>query len=108
VLLAHLTLFGYIYPGERHRVPSWVMEKLLSRLAAETNQPPALDPHVCAGTLLSREQYLSDVEAGRYRDARELPPCTMTGSDIAQWTEAIQHRDEEQHSQTRIVAGPQQ
>jgi hypothetical protein len=25
VLLAHLTLFGYIYPGERHRVPAWVM-----------------------------------------------------------------------------------
>jgi hypothetical protein len=25
VLLAHLDLFGYIYPGERHRIPAWVM-----------------------------------------------------------------------------------
>ena len=44
VLLAHLTLFGYIYPGERHRVPRWVMDKLIARLAAETRQPPAAGP----------------------------------------------------------------
>ena len=48
VLLAHLTLFGFIYPGERHRVPTWVMDKLISRLGAETRQAPAVDPHVCA------------------------------------------------------------
>jgi len=33
VLLAHLTLFGYIYPGERHRIPEYVMDDLLARLA---------------------------------------------------------------------------
>jgi hypothetical protein len=89
VLLAHLTLFGYIYPGERDRVPRWVMDKLMERLAAETRQPPAVDPHVCAGTLLSREQYLHDVEQLGYLDGRLTPASTMTSEDVAVWTDAI-------------------
>ena len=89
VLLAHLTLFGYIYPGERHRVPRWVMDKLLARLAAETRQAPSQDGHVCAGTLLSREQYLHDVERLGYVDGRLTPASTMTPEDVAVWTEAI-------------------
>ena len=92
VLLAHLTLFGYVYPGERHRVPGWVMDQLTERLAAETHQPPAVDPHVCAGTLLSREQYLYDVEQLGYVDGRLTPASTMTPQDVAGWTEAIPAR----------------
>lgn len=92
VLLAHLTLFGYIYPGERHRIPAWVMDKLLSRLATESRQPPVEDPHVCAGTLLSREQYLHDVERLGYVDGRLTPASTMTDEDVAVWTEAIPAR----------------
>lgn len=95
VLLAHLTLFGYIYPGERHRVPQWLMETLVGRLAAETRQPPSEDPHVCAGTLLSREQYLHDVEQLGYVDGRLTPASTMTPHDVAVWTEAIPGRQEE-------------
>jgi hypothetical protein len=94
VLLAHLTLFGFIYPGERHRVPRWVMETLLGRLSAETRQPPANDPHVCAGTLLSRAQYLHDVEQLGYVDGRLTPVSTMTPKDVAQWTEAAQQQVE--------------
>ena len=89
VLLAHLTLFGYIYPGERHRVPRWVMDTLVARLADETRRPPSEDPHVCAGTLLSREQYLHDVERLGYVDGRLTPASTMTPGDVAVWTEAI-------------------
>ena len=89
VLLAHLTLFGFIYPGERHRIPRWVMETLMARLAGETRQPPADDPHVCAGTLLSREQYLHDVERLGYVDGRLTPASTMTPEDVAVWTDAI-------------------
>jgi hypothetical protein len=95
VLLAHLTLFGYIYPGERHRVPRWVMDKLLERLAAETGQPPAADDaRVCAGTLLSREQYLHDVEQLGYVDGRLTAASTMTPGDVAVWTEAIPEQPE--------------
>jgi hypothetical protein len=92
VLLAHLTLFGYIYPGERHRIPRWVMETLLGRLTAETRLPPEEDPHVCAGTLLSRAQYLHDVEQLGYVDGRLTPVSTMTPDDVAVWTEAIAER----------------
>ena len=94
VLLAHLTLFGYVYPGERQRIPSWVMEKLMARLAAETRRPPAKDPHLCAGTLLSREQYLHDVEQLGYTDGRLTQASTMTPEDVAGWTEAIPERQE--------------
>ena len=92
VLLAHLTLFGFIYPGERQRVPQWVMDTLIARLAAEVRQPPEHDAHVCAGTLLSREQYLHDVEHLGYVDGRLTPVSTMTPEDVATWTEAIPAR----------------
>jgi predicted nucleotidyltransferase len=95
VLLAHLTLFGFIYPGERHRVPAWVLDTLMQRLAAETRQPPQEDLHVCAGTLLSREQYLHDVERLGYVDGRLTPVSTMTPEDVATWTEAIPSRQSE-------------
>jgi predicted nucleotidyltransferase len=95
VLLAHLTLFGFIYPGERDRVPRWVMEHLMDRLKAEVAQPPAQDPHVCAGTLLSREQYLHDVEKLGYVDGRLTPVSTMTADDVQTWTEAIPARQPE-------------
>jgi predicted nucleotidyltransferase len=92
VLLAHLALFGFIYPGERHRVPAWVMDHLLRRLAAETKRPPKEDLHVCAGTLLSREQYLHDVENLGYVDGRLTPVSTMTPDDVRTWTDAIPSR----------------
>lgn len=95
VLLAHLTLFGYIYPGERHRVPQWVMARLMEQLAMETTHPPGRDPHICAGTLLSREQYLHDVERLGYVDGRLTPVSTMTPKDVEVWTEAIPSRQAE-------------
>lgn len=95
VLLAHLTLFGFIYPGERHRIPDWVMQELAARLVAETRQPPREDLHVCAGTLLSREQYLHDVERLGYVDGRLTPASTMTPEDVQTWTEAIPARQQQ-------------
>jgi predicted nucleotidyltransferase len=89
VLLAHLTLFGYIYPRERQRIPGWVLERLMARLAEEMREPADLDENVCAGTLLSREQYLHDVEQLGYVDGRLTSASTMTAEDVAAWTEAI-------------------
>src|SRR3954471_1024842 len=100
VLLAHLTLFGFIYPGERHRVPAWVMRDLMQKLAAETAQPPAEDHHVCAGTLLSREQYLHDVENLGYVDGRLTPVSTMTPEDVDRWTRAIPARQAQEDAPT--------
>jgi len=106
ILLAHLTLFGYVYPGERHRIPQWVMEKLLANLATEIAQPPAQDPHVCAGTLLSREQYLYDVERLGYVDGRLTPVSTMTEEDVSRWTEAIPARQGELDPAALQANGP--
>lgn len=92
VLFAHLVLFGFVYPGERHRVPAWVMEKLTSRLGAETRQKAPEDPRICNGTLVSREQYLFDVEKLGYIDGRLTPASTMTPQDVEHWTEAIPSR----------------
>jgi hypothetical protein len=87
VLLAHLVLFGFIYPSERSRVPAWVIEKLMGRLADETRAPDATDP-VCYGTLLSWSQYLGDVLAGTFRDARIRPYGNLTPEEVARWTSA--------------------
>jgi predicted nucleotidyltransferase len=95
VLMAHLTLFGFIYPGERDRIPAWVMQELIGKMAAELQQPSQSEFRVCAGTLLSREQYLYDVEQLGYIDGRLTPASTMTPQDVATWTEAIPSRQAE-------------
>jgi hypothetical protein len=88
VLLAHLVLFGFIFPSERSRVPVWVMQELLERMEAEQAAPDATDP-VCYGTLLSWSQYLGDVLGGSYRDARIRPFGNMTAEEVARWTAAV-------------------
>jgi len=115
VLFSHLVLFGYIYPSELHKIPSWVMERMAQRLIAEqtdsvsptstplpptsTPLPPTSTPTnhtrpplICQGTLLSRQQYLKDVEEWKYNDIRTLPrngnPPIMSDDEISHWTAA--------------------
>jgi hypothetical protein len=91
VLFAHLVLFGFIYPGECTRIPPWVTRGLMRRLETELEAGPA-DARVCRGTLLSREQYLADVECWGYRDARLRPLGAMTPEQVALWTRAIEQK----------------
>ena len=86
VLLSHLILFGYIFPGERHRVPQTIVDSLVDRLQTE---PRAEDSRTCRGTLLSRQQYLRDIEERGFRDARKGDRVDMNSQDIRRWTEAI-------------------
>jgi hypothetical protein len=88
VLMGQLVLFGFIYPSERDRVPAWVMNDLATRLLAETAAAPQGE-RVCQGTLLSREQYLIDIQRWGYADPRERPEGPMTHADVARWTRAI-------------------
>jgi hypothetical protein len=88
VLIGQLVMFGFVYPSERDRVPAWVMNDLAARLLGEVTEAPPQD-RVCRGTLLSREQYLIDVERWGYADAREKPLGRMSHADIAHWTRAI-------------------
>jgi hypothetical protein len=89
VLLAHLTLFRFAYPSDAHRVPDWVMEDLFER-SRTTQSSDAVGEKLCRGTLLSREQYLIDIEKWGFRDARLRPNGPMSPKEIAQWTEAIE------------------
>ena len=38
VLFSYLTLFGFVYPSERDKIPQWVMMALMERLTEEVNQ----------------------------------------------------------------------
>jgi hypothetical protein len=86
VLLSHLILFGFAYPDKRQNIPAWVMDELVRRLSASR---PNLQSATCYATLLSREQYLYDLEQLKYRDGREAPDGPMTREQIEIWTDAI-------------------
>jgi hypothetical protein len=83
VLMSHLILFGYIYPGERTKIPNWVHDKLVELLKNETHDASNAEP-VCQGTLLSRMQYRTDIEVWGYRDPRLH--SNMTSREVANWT----------------------
>ena len=89
VLLLNLVLFGFVYPGERTRIPRRVMDTLLARLAAELDTDEAGADKLCRGTVVSRQQYLIDVQQWGYADGRLAPHGNMTADDIAHWTAAI-------------------
>lgn len=90
VLMAHLLLFGFVYPHLRAEIPEWVMRELTARLEQEQQSRPPTNG-VCYGTLLSRQQYLCDVDQYGLADARLTPLGTMTPSQITDWTNAIEH-----------------
>ncbi len=87
VLLSHLILFGYIYPSERARIPVAVIEDLIARLRSEAKT--AAPGRLCRGPLLSRKQYLVDIQEWGFRDARFEERVHMNEKDIAHWTKAI-------------------
>jgi hypothetical protein len=85
VLLSYITLFGYIYPTERTRIPDWVQRKLSDLFAGEIGRD-ACGENVCAGTFLSRAQFLVDIDDWGYRDMRT--PELMTPEAVERWTAA--------------------
>src|SRR3954452_9394831 len=87
-LFAHLTLFGYVYPSDRSRIPQWVIGELTERLKRETEEPDEPEK-ICFGTIISRQQYLKDIEEWGYRDARLQPLGNMSQDEIAHWTAGI-------------------
>lgn len=68
VLLSHLLLFRFAYPGERSKVPDPILRRLVARLEEQlgTDHPRAL----CRGNLISRVQYRHDLEQLGYEDGR--------------------------------------
>jgi hypothetical protein len=89
VLLAHLVLFRFVYPADAGNAPDWVMRDLLAREAADLDAP-APPERICMGPLLSRAQYLIDIEEWGYRDPRlRANGGAMTDAEVRHWTAAI-------------------
>ena len=88
VIYTHLVLFGFVFPSARSRIPKWVMDELAGRLAAEIASADPPRP-VTRGTLLSRAQYLTDIESGAFEDGRHDADVHMTPEDIDLWTRVI-------------------
>jgi hypothetical protein len=83
VLLSHLVLFRYAFPSDHDAVPPAVIERLTTKLLRSEAAPQA----VCRGTLLSRLQYLDDVERWGYADARSAPRVRITEDELSLWTQ---------------------
>lgn len=88
ILYVHLVLFGFVYPSEPCPAPRWVMDELVDRLRTEMAAAPAREA-ICRGTLISRQQYLPDIEEWGYADARLSPYGPLSAEEIALWTDAI-------------------
>jgi hypothetical protein len=67
LLFAHILQFRYIYPGERDTIPNWLVEELQSRVSAQMSVPVPTEA-VCRGPLLSKTEYVVDIEAWGYRE----------------------------------------
>ncbi|MER8544606.1 MULTISPECIES: hypothetical protein [unclassified Mesorhizobium] len=67
VLLMHLLNFRWIYPTERDRVPAWLLDELLDRLAKQRELPPSR-MRICRGRMLSRTDYEIDVKEWGFAD----------------------------------------
>lgn len=91
LLLAHIVLFGFIYPNERGLVPTWLTHELTDRLRRDAESTEHRGP-VCGGTLLSREQFLVDLCEHGYLDAR-VTSGAMTEHEVEDWTAAILARE---------------
>jgi hypothetical protein len=89
VIFSHVVMFGFVYPGERDKIPPEILEYFSRRLAAE-NGGSKVDEKLCKGTFLSRAQYLPDLEHWGYRDARLAGRTQMTTEDVERWTAGIE------------------
>ena len=69
LLLAQLQIFNYVYPEFAGAVPTWVMEELIGRAAADVHRPRSGE-RVTRGTLISRFSFNIDINEWGFRDVR--------------------------------------
>ena len=89
LLYAQLILFGFIYPSQLDRIPRRLLRELGSRVDEE-GRASAQTAEICQGTLISRAQFLVDVDRWGYVDARLAPLGKMTKEEVDHWTAAIE------------------
>ncbi len=67
VLLTHLLNFRWIYPADREKIPAWLIDELLDRLARQRELPPARKK-LCRGRMFSRSDYEVDINEWGFAD----------------------------------------
>jgi hypothetical protein len=82
LLLAHIILFGFVYPSERHLIPVRCVQRLLDEVRSED---ATLD-RICNGTLFSHSQYNVDVKENGFLDGRLRPHGNMSRDDVLRAT----------------------
>lgn len=92
LLLTYMTMFTFIYPSERNRIPADVFEELHTRFQHQLASEPS-EERVCQGTLVSRGQYMVDIGQYGFLDARLAPRGHMSPEDAIYWTWAIENVD---------------
>ncbi|HYU34583.1 MAG TPA: hypothetical protein VEW48_20730 [Thermoanaerobaculia bacterium] len=95
VLLSHLVLFSYIYPDDAGLIPRGILDTLFEQVKTAQREP-AGGKRLCRGPILSRGQYLIDIEEWGYRDARLEPLGSMTDEEIAIWTAEAREEEKRQ------------
>lgn len=107
ILLAHLTLFLYVYPSRRELVPAWLLDVLQGRLHAVRAGGNATEA-LCRGPVVSRAQYRIDVEDWGFA----APPRPDVGLVLTTQgkEEEVEHGDDEAeespHGRRRRLALP--
>lgn len=82
VLLAHLVIYRYAFPGQKDYVPAWVMR----RLWAAEGKRPGRKHKVCLGTRVSLQFWVDVTERG-FRDGRVPPYGPLTPEQARRWVE---------------------
>lgn len=72
ILLWHLILFQFVYPGHADYLPAELMDRAWERLRASRGAP--LDPRTFQGMLLDPVAFATDCELWGYANARSLRP----------------------------------
>jgi hypothetical protein len=93
LLLTYMTMFSFVYPSERHRIPPTIFQGLIDRLTKQIAAGQNGDERVCQGTLVSRGQYMIDIGQYGFADARLAPRGNMSPEDAIYWTWAIENVD---------------
>ncbi|MEX2534699.1 MAG: hypothetical protein WD273_03785 [Trueperaceae bacterium] len=93
LLLAHLTLFGYVYPDLIPLVPRHLLAELSLHLLSDRADTANDDEPLCRGTLISNSQYQLDVEELGYKDARLQPWGKIAPEELQPWIDAVKRGD---------------
>ncbi len=80
ILLWHLVLFDFVYPGHSNFLPRRLMAQLFDEMRERWKTPG--DPRSFRGTLLDPWSYLVDVQEWGYEDPRLLAPVVNDRGEL--------------------------